>query len=738
MRYKFYIDFTSGNGTEYVRAYPDMVEPFNLRVKEDNDEIGENFYRLEWGKIKFRNNPKLFKETSNNVYRLFSILDDVNFPFSRAIYIKYEIEGSFTAIGYFGKNDCRYDYDRKIFDVTPAILDQYTNIYENNKKEIDFSDWEFTEGEIKVSVANSHLVTMQDWPWPAPKLAGYEQIYVTPRNLVKEKDYQAAGKLMAYFEGGKPKETLFSDRYWCFAGQHRIYMVDNQSVQYANYDLGQRVAILGQKVTPDNRVTIPNEYGDWELSSFKVYEGTRGGGLSGNRWRQLYCHTKFSREETIKIDVVNEEAKYGFEPPIGDGWNMRGVRFINGKNAHLWTRVPFNGGYSNSWELQSEVVNNEGSSFDWNWYRSLESKLLYDDDQNSFTFVTGIDFRAFIEHILHSMHPSLSGMAFKSTFFYNDYEEELAILNSASGFNYVNGQKNAFNHLKLFFTRDLVEHDEKERDTIPKITLENALNDINKVFANTLVWFIDTHGNFRIEHKKYMDLKRGTLNLIGNDLLNFTTEWSFDKARMFDEFIYNQVNAGYVDFTGNKVSFDHVISNNRNSDNKAVIDTEYITTDAAYCILNPTSLKQGIILLATDGTGNVMNHTGRISMSEETNGFLAMSYLLYEFGRYEGVWHVGVMNGENVNFNTTIRNKLGIELALDGRKESLFYVTQIGLGILDSGKIDFENETTRIILRYRYNSAVTGDIFAIAFQKEGDAIDAVNVWADIANYSINN
>ena len=743
MRYKFYIDFTSGDGSEYVRAYPDSIEPFNLKVKEQSSDIDEFFYRLEWGKITFRDNPKKYKETSNNIYRLFTIFNDLNFSFSRRIYVKYEIEGKFTAIGYFGKNDCRYDYDRKIIDFTPAILDRYTTILENNKKEIDFSNWDFNEGEITIEVANSNLITMQDWPWPSRKLFGFGQTYTTPRNLVKEKDYQKEGGLYAYFEGNKPKESLFDDTYWEFAGTHNVYEPDGSWTKQASYDLAQRVAILGQTVTAENRDIIPDVYGDWELSSFRVYEGTRGGGLSGNRWRQLYCHTQFSREEYIKIDVVDESNPFGFESPVGDGWHMRGATIKGGQNAHLWTRKPFNGAYSDSWQLQDIVENPGGSSFNWNWYKYLETKLIYDNSENSFTFVTAIGLRPFIEHIIHSMHPELSDMPFKSTFFFNDYEEELDILSGTTGFNYVNGEKNYLQNLKVFFTCDLTEQDETEVKNIPKITLENAINDLNKVFVNTLIWFVDEHGNFRIEHKRYMDFKRDILNLRGNKFLNFTTEWSFDKSQMFDEFLFNQVNAGYVDFTENNVTFDHIISNNRNKDSKLVSETEYMTTDARYCILNSTSLKDGIILLATDGSGKVINHVGRISGQIETNGLMATSYLLYEFGRYEGIWHYGSMNGEAVNFTTTIRNKLGVELALDGRKESLFYLTQIGIGMLDSGKIDFENENTRIVLRYRYNSDVAGDIFAIVFQKEEDGPrlsfqGAENIWADIDNYSINN
>lgn len=741
MRYKFYIDFTSGDGSEYVRAYPDKIEPFKISVKEQSDDIDEFFYRLEWGKITFRNNPKKYKDTQNNIYRLFSIFDDINFSFSKKILVKYEIEGVFSIEGYFGKNDCRYDYDRKILDVTPAVLDEYTEIFENNKKEIDFFNWKFTEDEITIEIPDTALVTMQDWPWLGPKMFGLVQVYTTPRNLVKEKDYNENNKLYAYFDGNKPKEALYDDEYWGFGGTHLVWSREDGediSSEYSSYSLRQRVAILGEVVTPENREIIPTLYGDWELSSFRVYEGSRTGGLSGKRWRQLYCETQFSREEYIKIDVLDEESPFGFEPPVGDGWHMREKRIKNGKNAHLWTRLPFNGAYSDSWEIQDIVENPGGSSFGWNWYKYLESKLPYDTSKNSFNFVSAISLRPFIEHILHSMSPELEDMHFKSTFFFNDYEEELEILSNTSGFNYVNGKKNFLNNLKLFFTRDLLDLDSNEKGNMPIINFENTLNDLNRIFGNTLMWFIDDLGNFRIEHKRYGDFKRDIINLVGNRFLNFTTEWSFDKKLMFKEIIFNQINAEYIDFTNNKIEFDHMVSNNRNNDSVSEGSTEYISTDARYCILNPLSLSDGMILVAVGDDNKVINEMGRVSGLVEVNGLMSISNLLYEFGRYEGIWHYGTINNENVNFTTTIRNKMGVELTLDGRKEALFYLTQIGVGMLDEGSIDFENEYTKIKLRYRYNSNVLGDVFAIVFQKEKDFEGAENVWADIDNYSIKN
>ena len=739
MRYKFYIDFTSGEGTEYVQAYPETIEPFVLKVKEPSEQIDEYFYRVEWGKLRFRNRPKEFKQTNNNIYRLYSILDDINFPFSRKIFVKYIIEGKFTCVGYFGRNDFKYDYDRKIITVTPTVIDKYTPIFEWDKTEINFKDWNFTEGEITIVIDESSLKMMQDWPWLdifASNSLG--MVYTTPKNMVKENDYDDAGNLGAYFDGAKPKEALFDDVYWGFACTHKVYTMDGFD-GYSSYNLRQRVDILGQKVTPENRLTVPDVYGDYELSLFRIYEGTRVGGLSGNRYRQLYCQTQFSREELIKIDEADIESDWGFVSPIGAGWHMRGSRVKNGKNAHLWTRLPFNGAYSNTWEVQVDVINTAASSYDWNWYRYRETKLKYDTSTNSFNFISGIKLRSFVEHILNTMSTETATMSFKSTFFFNDFESELSILKNTSGYNYVDGKINILNGLMLMFTKDLTEQDENTRKSMPTITLEKFLNDLNKVFANTLVWFIDDLGNFRIEHKKYMDLTRQAMNLIGNPSLNFTTQWNYDKKQMFAELYFNQINAGYIDFTNNVVKFDRVVSNNRNSNDKHESETELISTDAKFCVLNPNELREGLILLAVDENNVVRNKPGFISNLEETNGYLAISNILYEYGRYEGVWHVGEVNSVMSNFTTTQRNKIGIELSLSGRKESLFYVTQIGLGMLDNGRIDFENENTKITLRYRYNSAVTGDVFALVYQKSTDEVlGARNVWADIDNYSVNN
>lgn len=733
MRYNVYIDFTSAidilpeNGV-YSEIFPDNVNPFPLSTDNSSGQISQFFVRMLWGVVQLSNNPKLFASTGLNAYRLFKIV--YNLSFSQRILLKYTTDNN-TIYGYFGRNDCNFDYDKKILKVTPAIFDEYTDVFENWENDVDFNNYEFVDDNVTVKIANSSLITKEDWPWEAIHVGGAP---VTPRNRVKEKDYDANGELGVYFDGQKPKDELFDDPYWEFGGTHKILPV-NEFGGYANYSLGDRVEILGQVVTPENRDNVPSEHGDWELSLFRIYEGTRVGGLFGNRWRQLYCQTEFSRDEEIKVDEVDASEPYGFIPPIGNGWNMRKTRISNGKNAHLWTRKPFNGAYSEDWELQPDVESNgNGRIYDWNWYKYRETKLVYDNSERSFDLVTTIGLREFFDYLIQNTDTILSGKSVKSTFFFNDDEGALEVLVGTTGYNYVTGRKNYLNNQKVFFTRDLLTSEEEgEIKSIPKFTLKKVLNDFHKVFCEQLIWFVE--GDYiRIEHERYSDLKKGSLDISGSRLLNFTSQWNYDKKLMFERFEYRQINAGYVDFTDNLVVFDKIISNNRNQDLKHEVETRYVSTDAKYCILNPNDISSGIILLAVDDDNIVMNKVGAISNNSETNGYMALSNLLLDFGRYSGVWHYGTMNNRLVNFVVTHRNKLGINLKVEGAKISLFYTTQIGVGKIDSGSVDFENENTDIKLRYRYNSSVNGDSFVIAFQKQTDFVGAVNTWADIENY----
>jgi len=735
MRYKLYIDY---NNSGYQECFPDTVGIFKLIKETSNDSIEQFFYRINWGIIQFSNKPKDYKIASNPVYKLFDIIN--NSDFSTKILVKY-VTTLKTIYGYFSRNDCDFDYDKKTIKVTPAVIDSYTNIFENWENEVDFTKYEFSEIEVKVPIDNSNQKTVMDWPTTEAASTGNGLTWT--RNRVKESDYNNEG-LLTYFDGAKPKQTLFNDSYWGFMNTHAV--LDNNEdlppnfLPKADYFLGDRVSILGQTPSSEelNNDLQPSEtygptldmhYGDYELSQYRVYEGTRIGGLSGNRWRQLYCQTWFTREEIIKIDVVDETNDWGFESPVGDGWHMRKPAYKEGKKAHIWTRKPFNGAYSEAWSLQPEVVNTTESQYDFNWYKYRESKLQYDDTQSSFKLVTSIPIKDFIEYLIDNSDSSLSTLGFKSTFFLNDNQEEVPYLKNTTNINYVTSKSNYLKGLNIFFTRDLLKDPEGKVKNIPKFTIKKTLDELNRVFVNTLIWFIDKDGYFRIEHKKYADLISGYIDISEHESLFFTSQWSFDKTMMFERFEFNQINAGYVDFTNNLVTFNKIVSNNRNKDLKFESTTEYISTDAKYCILNPDSITDGIILMCLDSNYVVMNKIGDISGQMETNGYLALSNIILDFGTYEGTFNTGIVNGREVSFTTLYRGKLGIELVVKGTLDSLFYLTQIGFGLITNGEIDFDNEHTKVTLRYRFNSSANGSAFAISFKQ--------NTIANIDNFIIN-
>jgi len=737
MRFKVYIDYT---GTGYQEIIPDNINPFKLTRVQPQKDIMQFFSRIDWGEMKLSNSPLRFKQTNSVLFRLFDILDGLDF--STKVLVKHYTDAK-TIIGYFSRNDCTFDYDRKIVTVTPATIDKYTPILENWETEVDFSKFVYDKVSTSAVIHTSSLKTIQDWPTTENYSTG-NLFY--PINGIKETDYSGNGGLNLYFDDGKPKSTLFADSYYGFQANHKVW--DNQDVPLnfipvAPFWLSDRVTVLGQ--VPSDISTDENygpnldmHYGDYELSMLRIYEGTRYGGLSGNRWRHLYCATEFTREETTKKDVPDVSNKYGFQSPVGKGWHMRKGITTAGVDYHIWTRKPFNGAFADVWELQPVVDGSGGVDkpvTDFNYYKYLESRLKYKDTDDHYAFNTTLTLRDFINYIMNNSGEGLNNYQLKSTFFFNDFENEISLLNGTTGFNYVTGEKNYLNNLRLFFTRDLLALDSKDVRDTPKYSLKSLLDEFNTVFVNSLMWFVDKNGYLRLEHTKFIDLvKNESIDISTNPLLIETTKWSFDKSQMFERFEYKQTNAGYIDFTDNYVTFDKIVSNNRNKDLSIKYETQLVTTDLRYCISNPSNLADGFVLMALDSTNLVINKIGAISKELEINGALALSNLLLDFGRYEGIDVVGVMNGQNVSFKTVMRNKIGIEITLKGTVEYLFYITQMGYGMIDEGTIDFEREFTKVKLRYRFNSAVNTDQFVLSFQNKWDFEGAVNIWADQANY----
>lgn len=735
MRYKAYIDFTSGdiNSPEFIEVFPENIENLNIsRVDTSKSfDITQYFWRIEFGNVTIKNRPDKFHNTGNEAYRLFDRIHSLDF--SQVILFKI-VSHNLSTVGYFGRNDCNFDYDMKIVKFTPSTLDRYTDILENWEEDVKIKNLKFDEDKLQVIINNDYLVTKVDWPYTysfkLPLSNNVITLTDTPRNRVKEKDYNNNG-LMTFIDGQKPKMQLFSDSYWGFGGYHNILSTQAQ-YDYSQYSLDDRISILGEEGTED---LVP-EYGDWELSHYRVYEGSRTGGLSGNRWRNLYCNTWFSREEIITVDEYDENDV--LIPPPGDGWHQRDARIREGKPAHFWTRRPFNGAYSDAeaWELQPIVLNDNSKDYGYTWYRYIETKLAYDTSNNSIDIYSSLPLRNYIKFLLNNSSSKLANMDVVSTFLFNDYEEELEILKNTVGFNYVSGFSNHLNNLRVIPTWAMRILSPSEEANIPLYTLKETLDDLNKFFANNLCFFITDNNELRIEHIRYMDLKRDIIDVSNGKLLPYTTKWDYDKSSMYERYNITHVNSAYEDFTDNKIEFDSIISNSRNKKQKAAIKTEIFSSDVKFAVYNPNDLEDGLILVVAKNFV-VEQYTCPISSQSMPNGIIALSNVLLDFARYESVWHYGKINDVTTDFTTTQRNKVGIEITLQGRLFSMFYITQIGIGIVESCKYDLDEETTKLVLRYRYNSGVNGDTFAIVYQKRNDFNGAENIWADIDNYLVN-
>lgn len=714
MKYKFYIDYSDG----YEEIIPDSIEPFSI-VREQTSSskaLSQFFYRISWGKIKLSNKPFLYSKSNATKDKIFSTIESLDS--SKKIFVKVETP-KMTIIGYFGKNDCVLDYDNFSLTVEPTSLDQYTPFFENAEVDVDLSSFVYDGISISVPLKPNYLVTIGDWPTKEGSFAS--QTPITPRNLIKESDYTNNGGTLLYFDGEAPKDELFADSYYGFSTIHKVWSDEYtpiDDVPVATNSLADRIQILGQEPSDDNTSgnygpMLDIRYGDYELSRFRIYEGTRTGGLSGRRWRQLYCETWFSREEVIKEDVVDTSNNYGYQSPVGNGWHMRKQVINKGAYCHIWTRKPFNGAYSNNWQIQPTVINDSSSNYNYSWNKYTETKLIYEDENlNSVKIESSIKLKDLIQYIIRNSNSELSLIEVKSSFFFNDYEDTLPALKNMSGCNYVTGSKNYLNNTRVFFTKDLVSTDLNSKKENVKFSANTILGELNKAFGNTLGFFI-TGNIFRIEHLKFLEFIESPTDITSEPLLDYTSKFEYDKSKSFSIVNYKSINSGFIDFSDNNIVFPQLPSNSRNNSLKEEIETSVLSTDVRYCIQNPNDLDNGIILVALDSSNIVMNKVGLLSKSMETNGYLAISNILIDFCTYEGIWLDGKINNANAKFKNTIRNKVGQEIMLKGNKQGLFFKTKDGVGIIDSGTIDIEREYTKIKLRYRHDSSQLGETFKL-------------------------
>lgn len=776
MPYNFYIDY---DGTGYVQIYPKSIEPFKITREKD-----QYFYRLEWGKITIVNDPLNYAVASNAKYILFDALQSqFNTTEVRVKVTSTKLLEKFPdgVIGYFYHSDCTFDFDRRTFTVTPTTYDRYTDLLENWENEVDFNNFTYTPGETITIVAQNPNV--REKPILPEKVSygdGWQEfLYFKKNNLLEDlvrRDYpekdpedDRCWALNAWFrDNGQPDMAMFA-----YPSDSRNYGMHIAKISALDY--------IKQKYEdePEGGWLSPlnTEFGHWEISYVGLFYGEHYSAVGNNNVRRLYLEISVSRDE---ISIPNDENGDPVLPKNSpESWTDRGEDPKN-PGSHLYTRIPFSGAYGiketggANWDTVFVETNGSTSGYDGAMladnkvYAYLKSTINYptgEDGDNVVTVTKSSDLKDFIKYLYNNTCNELTVNPYAtkdvySTFFFNDNESDVPFLIQNPGFNYASKKINYLNNIKVFFKKELkIETDEADNQTRPSdkvaenltlTTFRDFMDNLNHLFIDKLFWWVDSNLDLHIEHVHYVDtvLRADTYDLASDPiqapLLTYSRKWSYDKEDQYSEYKFIMVDAGYVDFTNNKIRFGKESSNIRGKDRKKEITIHYITTDVQYCLENPNDLESGIVLLCQDSAGTQIDINGLVSGQKVSNGALSLSNIIMEYGRYDGTTIDGYVNGRAVSYETTSYTKVGIDHTLKGTVLALFYNTYsenpdtgIGVGLMDGGTLDIDKGFTKIKLRYRFLTEALTDQWVMAIQNATDPFeDAQDIIYDINNIDL--
>lgn len=558
----------------------------------------------------------------------------------------------------------------------------------------------YTTTDLNIRVRDTYFSSLSVW---------VETNGLWGRAEPRESDMVA---LTEYFEtSGEPKDSLFENNSRAPISIRNDISVNNEN----GYD---NLSISGLYLT--DLKTVLGQYG-YEVSSVTIYKGnTFYISLFGAKRRKVYCTATFTRFEAwVKVG----------ETPVGTGWTDS--EYINSNGLQLWYKKPYDGAYADDWTLGA--LDTSGGKIDgMDWHEKITSTINYPDSDDNIT-VQSRSLYEVIKTVYNGTHPSLVNADVKSVFFWNDADENLTV---AAGINYATELDQKLNNIACVHTYQFKEADEESEDAKLEISLKETLTDLKALFNNQIYWFVDENLDLHIEHLKYIDETKTTLDLTegtpytsNTKLLSELQRWNYQKEKMYSRIEVGCINSGYKDFTDNLITFDKIVSNKRNEDIRNEISTKIFSTDLKYCVLNPTDLDNGLLLVNHDADYNSINALVPIEGIEFENGNLALSNLLKDY-RYEGTFTEGRINGESLEFPVTSRTKSGIEFTIKGIYDYDFFKNIVGVGMIQSLKHDFDRESTTITLLHRFGSDAETDVFMLMVSMVGDFEGATDIRYD--------
>jgi len=474
----------------------------------------------------------------------------------------------------------------------------------------------------------------------------------------------------------------------------------------------------------DNTISKLYDMYQGELCELTIYEGEwyRNWYPAGTKLQRIFAEATFAREVVYKEDVKIENE---YEPPQPDAGWVR-TDFVKEGKAQ-WVRIPFNGQYT-TWQMGEEEFGEWwiGSPGGFRLQKRRTSKRVYPSIEQPLEFTTGIDLRDVFRNIFHVTHEDYKDKEVLSNFLWNTNEEDLSILRDNPGINYVTFKQNFLNNITclntyaLKTTNVVVEGNEKNRLVFSfKTFFDDFRNYFKKYNLGELYYDIDDDLNLVIEHIKYKEYLATTID-IRDYLIRPNFQFSYDISQLRSKIKYTQMIAGYKDFINNIVEFPQITGD---TNTEVIIYTsKLLTTDVRYCVENPNDLDNGLILINHENNVAVFA-TVQIAGNYEVNGNLAISSLLTNFGRYEGSWINGKINGEEMYFDNVLRVKKGEQVLLKGIVKHDYMTTNIGDGFVLSLTNDFNKLMTKVNLIYKSGFVLMASKYLASEGEEDIEID---------------
>ena len=434
----------------------------------------------------------------------------------------------------------------------------------------------------------------------------------------------------------------------------------------------------------------------------------------------------FAREERYSTDKYTQadadagkctEAQVGVDyrpPEYGVEWGKLRENEPSipedDKLGALWVRAPFNSA-SSEWQLDDLVEERGRNDYGFDYAKKIHSKKIYPSESTSYT--TCMDLRGIIERVFHGTNAELINKNVYSTFLFNDYPSDpettilldrLNDLGVNSDSNYATMKHNFLSNTVALHTFDLKEDKSSaDNDSLLEISFKELMEDIMIIYPHTYYKLMDD-GSLRIEHKSFEDIVNDFYD--ARSLIEFKQKWKYDKDNMFALIDFTQVNSGYKDFAYSQYEFEKIATNRRRIDIRETKGTRFITTDIQYCMENADDISNGLILInyfVNGDTNEIQYGTGQISENDVPNGLLSLANMMAVFGKHEGTFTNGLINGKQYEFNHSKWTKLPIEdIELKGIYTGNYFLTTLGIGFAANKVLDYVNGTTTVSCLYRY------------------------------------